>query len=67
MKILVKTKMVIQTISKLLNELMEPESIVRLKIDSYEATINSDGKIVGSKGYDVPMKTFEYMKDMSSS
>ena len=50
MKIL--TKKVIRTISKLLDELWEPKSEVRIRIGSYEATINSDGKIIGSKGYD---------------
>jgi len=54
MKILVKTKKVIQTISKLLNELMETDTEVRLRIGSYEAIINSDGKIIGSKGYGTP-------------
>jgi len=52
MKILVKTKKVIRTISKLLNELYDSKSEVRIRIDSYEATINSEGKIIGSKGYD---------------
>ena len=54
MKILVKTKKVIRTISKLLNELMETDTEVRLRIGSYEATIDSNGKITGSKGYGTP-------------
>ena len=56
MKILVKTKKVIRTISKLLNELYDSKSEVRIRIDSYEAIINSDGKIIGSKSYGAPTK-----------
>ena len=33
------TKKVIRTISKILDELLESESVVTLRIDSYEATI----------------------------
>lgn len=51
MKILVKTKKVIQTISKLLNELMETDSEVRIRIDSVETIIDSDGKIIGTEVY----------------
>ena len=50
----IKTKKVIRTISKILDELWESESEVRLRIGSYEAIIDSDGKIIGSKGYGAP-------------
>ena len=56
MKILVKTKKVIQTISKLLNELYESKSEVRIRIDSYEATIDPDGKIIDSTSYSATTK-----------
>ena len=57
MKILVKTKKVIRTISKLLNELMEKDSEVRISIGSYEAIIDSDGEIIGSKRYKGQLET----------
>ena len=48
----IKTKKIVRTISKILDELLESESIVRLRIDSYEAIINSNGNIIGAKGHD---------------